>query len=44
MLLIDIGPADRTALAVESIGKSFSGIEQRGGGRLPGDAQFPVGH
>ena len=26
VLLIDIGPADRMALAVESIGRTFSGI------------------
>ena len=29
VLLIDIGPADRTRLAVESIGKTFSSIEKR---------------
>ena len=29
VLLIDIGPADRTELAVESIGKTFTGIERR---------------
>lgn len=28
VLLIDIGPAERTKLAIESIGKSFSGIER----------------
>ena len=28
VLLIDIGPADRTKLAIESIGKTFSGIER----------------
>ena len=29
VLLIDVGPADRTKLAVASIGKSFAGIERR---------------
>lgn len=29
VLLIDIGPADKTELAVESIGKTFAGIERR---------------
>jgi CRISPR-associated protein Cas2 len=29
VLLIDVGPADRTRLAVESIGRSFSGIERQ---------------
>lgn len=29
VLLIDVGPADRTRLAVESIGKSFAAIERR---------------
>ncbi len=29
VLLIDIGPADRTELAVESIGKTFAKIERR---------------
>ena len=29
VLLIDIGPADRTELAVESIGRTFAGIERR---------------
>ncbi|HEX5326141.1 MAG TPA: CRISPR-associated endonuclease Cas2 [Acetobacteraceae bacterium] len=29
VLLIDVGPADRTKLAVESIGKSFAAIERR---------------
>ena len=29
VLLIDIGPADRTELAVESIGKTFAAIERR---------------
>ena len=29
ILLIDIGPAERTKLAVKSIGKTFSGIERR---------------
>ena len=29
VLLIDIGPADRTALVVESIGKTFSAIERQ---------------
>ena len=28
VLLIDVGPADRTAVAVESIGKTFAGIER----------------
>lgn len=28
ILVIDIGPADNTNLVVESIGKSFSGIEK----------------
>ncbi len=28
VLLIDIGPAERTKLAIESIGKTFSGIER----------------
>jgi CRISPR-associated protein Cas2 len=28
-LIIDVGPADKIALAVESIGKSFSRIERR---------------
>ena len=27
--LIDIGPADKTALVVESLGKTFAGIERR---------------
>lgn len=29
VLLIDVGPAERIELAVESIGRSFSGIERR---------------
>lgn len=29
VLLIDIGPVNRTEIAVESIGKTFSGIERR---------------
>ena len=29
VLLIDIGPADKTELAVESIGKTFAKIERR---------------
>lgn len=29
VLLIDVGPADRTKLAVASIGKSFTGVERR---------------
>ena len=29
VLLIDVGPADRTKLAVESIGKSFAAVERR---------------
>lgn len=29
VLLIDIGPADKTALVVESLGKTFAGIERR---------------
>ena len=29
VLLINVGPADRTTLAVESIGKTFIGIERR---------------
>ncbi len=29
VLLIDIGPAERTKLAVESIGKTFAGIERQ---------------
>ena len=29
VLLIDVGPADKTHLAVESIGKSFSKMERR---------------
>lgn len=29
VLLIDVGPADRTKLAIESIGKTFAGIERR---------------
>jgi CRISPR-associated protein Cas2 len=29
VLLIDVGPADRTKLAVASIGKSFAAIERR---------------
>lgn len=29
VLLIDVGPADRTRLAVQSIGKSFAAIERR---------------
>ena len=29
ILLIDIGPADKTELVVESIGKTFSGIERQ---------------
>ena len=28
-LLIDVGPAERTKLAVTSIGKTFAGIERR---------------
>lgn len=28
VLLIDVGPADRTELAVESIGKTFAAIER----------------
>ena len=28
VLLIDIGPAERTKLVIESIGKTFSGIER----------------
>ena len=28
VLLIDIGPAEKTKLAIESIGKTFSGIER----------------
>ena len=29
VLLIDVGPADRTKLAVESIGKTFAAIERQ---------------
>ena len=29
VLLVDVGPADKTELAVESIGKTFAGIERR---------------
>lgn len=29
VLLIDIGPADKTDLVVESLGKTFAGIERR---------------
>jgi len=29
ILLIDVGPADKTELAVESIGKTFAKIERR---------------
>ena len=29
VLLIDVGPADRTALVVESIGKTFSGVDRQ---------------
>jgi CRISPR-associated protein Cas2 len=29
VLLIDVGPADKTKLAVESIGRTFSSIERR---------------
>ena len=29
VLLIDVGPADKTELAVESIGKTFTKIERR---------------
>lgn len=29
VLLIDVGPADRTKLAVASLGKSFAAIERR---------------
>ena len=29
VLLIDVGPADKTNVAVESIGKTFTGIERR---------------
>lgn len=29
VLLVDVGPADRIDLAVESIGKSFSKVERR---------------
>jgi len=29
VLLIDVGPADKTELAVESIGKTFAKIERR---------------
>ena len=29
VLLIDVGPADKTELAVESIGKTFARIERR---------------
>lgn len=29
VILIDVGPADRTKLAIRSIGKTFSGIERR---------------
>jgi len=29
VLLIDVGPADKTHLAVEGIGKSFSRVERR---------------
>ncbi|MDE0386203.1 MAG: CRISPR-associated endonuclease Cas2 [Defluviicoccus sp.] len=29
VLLIDVGPADRTALVVESIGKTFTAIERQ---------------
>ena len=29
VLLVDVGPADRIELAVESIGKTFAGIERR---------------
>jgi CRISPR-associated protein Cas2 len=29
VLLMDVGPADRTSLAVESIGKSFAAVERR---------------
>jgi len=29
VLLIDVGPADKTELAVESIGKTFAKIEKR---------------
>ena len=29
ILVIDVGPADRTKIGIESIGKSFAGIERR---------------
>ncbi len=29
VLLVDVGPADNTELAVESIGKTFAKIERR---------------
>ncbi|MGH6889776.1 MAG: CRISPR-associated endonuclease Cas2 [Rhizomicrobium sp.] len=29
VLLIDVGPADKIALAIESIGKTFSKVERR---------------
>ena len=29
MLLIDVGPADKMELAIESIGKTFEKIERR---------------
>ena len=29
ILLIDVGPADTTKLAIASVGKTFSGIERR---------------
>ena len=29
ILLIDVGPSDRTQIAIESIGKTFAGIERR---------------
>ncbi|MDE0389442.1 MAG: CRISPR-associated endonuclease Cas2 [Rhodospirillales bacterium] len=29
VLLIDVGPAERTALVVESIGKTFSAVERQ---------------
>ena len=29
VLVIDVGPADRTSLAVESIGKAFVAVERR---------------
>ena len=29
VLVIDVGPADRTSLAVESIGKTFVAVERR---------------